>query len=271
MMYRSRFDCLWCGQSHQVRSPDDLAGWASLCPDCLGHADDNGFLRARLRAALTARAAAAAASSAPSQPLTASQPTAQDDWYLRRGRFSRGPLVDVPWQMELDEATRWLDALPLSGVIVELAAGTGWWSPLLAGKGELWVYDADESALEVARRRLLAHGLLAHLHVRDPLKPADRPADVVFCAYLLSGAADVTDLRHRLVVAAGWLKPGGQLVFIDAAPAPGDAGSIDGPRGPLQSRGVEGLRLVLAEVGLVAAEMCQTHSAFVMGRAVRLG
>ena len=58
-----------------------------------------------------------------------------DDWYLRRGRYERGPVHDAAWNAELDVAGRWLDALPIAGEIVELAAGTGWWSPLLAVQG----------------------------------------------------------------------------------------------------------------------------------------
>ena len=58
-----------------------------------------------------------------------------DDWYLRRGRYERGPVHDAAWNAELDAAGRWLDALPIHGEIVELAAGTGWWSPLLADEG----------------------------------------------------------------------------------------------------------------------------------------
>ena len=57
--FRASFSCLWCGTAHTVRSPDDLEGWAQLCPDCVGKAGDNGFLRFRLRQALTERSAAA--------------------------------------------------------------------------------------------------------------------------------------------------------------------------------------------------------------------
>ena len=55
---RATFDCLWCGRSWTTRSADDLEGWAKLCPDCLGKAGDNAFLRFRLRDALAARAGA---------------------------------------------------------------------------------------------------------------------------------------------------------------------------------------------------------------------
>ena len=65
----------------------------------------------------------------------------------------------------------------LGGEIVELAAGTGWWSPLLASQGELSLYDASPAALERARERLVAHDLRAHLHVRDAWAEPDRAVD----------------------------------------------------------------------------------------------
>ena len=64
MPFRASFDCLWCGTAHTCRSADDLEGWAQLCPACVGKAGDNGFLRFRLRQALTERGAAARASGA---------------------------------------------------------------------------------------------------------------------------------------------------------------------------------------------------------------
>ena len=109
-----------------------------------------------------------------------------DDWYLRRGRYARGPIHDAAWNAELDAAGRWLDGLPIRGEIVDLAAGTGWWSPLLADKGELSLYDANAAPLERARDRLLAHGLRAHLHVRDAWAEPDRAVDAVFTGFWLS-------------------------------------------------------------------------------------
>ena len=146
--FRSTFDCLWCGRAWHAAAESDLTGWASLCPDCLEHAQDNGFLRSRLRAALRERAGGAGGVTAPSAPETtpesrdgldaemqayyAARAPDYDDWYLRRGAYTRGPARDLAWHMELDTATAWLDAQPFAGRIVELAAGTGWWSPLLA-------------------------------------------------------------------------------------------------------------------------------------------
>src|SRR4029079_8164912 len=194
---RATFDCLWCGRSWTTRSPNDLEGWAQLCPDCLGKAGENSFLRFRLRDAITARGAATVV---PMAPATAEPPTGldsmvdyyearageYDDWYLRRGRYERGPIHDAAWHAELDGAGTWLDRIPLRGAIVELAAGTGWWSPLLASKGELWLYDAAEAPLERARERLVAHRLRAHIHVRDAWAEPDRQVDGVFCGFWLS-------------------------------------------------------------------------------------
>jgi len=243
MPFRATFDCLWCGAGHVCRGPDDLEGWAQLCPDCVGKAGDNGFLRFRLREALTERGGAQreprAADTGPAPTtLTAhvaiAVPTKDDrgdaemlayyearapeydDWYLRRGRYERGPIHDAAWNAELDAAGRWLDDLPIHGEIVELAAGTGWWSPLLASKGELSLYDGAAAPLDRARERLVAHNLRAHLHIRDAWSEPDRQVDALFTGFWLSHVT-----RDRLDAFLGivqrWLKPGGTFAFIDSS------------------------------------------------------
>jgi demethylmenaquinone methyltransferase/2-methoxy-6-polyprenyl-1,4-benzoquinol methylase len=136
-----------------------------------------------------------------------------DDVYLRQG-----PLESLSFQAELDAATLWLDALPIAGEIVELAAGTGWWSPLLAEKGELWLHDAVEEPLELARRRLVAHGLRAHTHVRNAWAEPDRLVDALFTGFWLSHVRRAR-LGEFAALARRWLKPGGMFAFIDEAPA----------------------------------------------------
>ena len=236
---RPTFDCLWCGRSWTTRSVDDLEGWAKLCPDCLGKAGDNAFLRFRLRDALAARAGAKQPKTDTVEPTSTPDVGAEmvayyearageyDDWYLRRGRYAHGPIHDAAWNAELDAAGRWLDALPIHGEIVELAAGTGWWSPLLASKGELWLYDAAEAPLERARERLLAHGLRAHIHLRDAWAEPDRAVDAVVLGFWLSHVE-----RDRtgafLELARRWLKPGGTLAIIDSLADP-QSGADDHP------------------------------------------
>jgi ubiquinone/menaquinone biosynthesis C-methylase UbiE len=249
MAFRASFDCLWCGVAHVCRGPDDLEGWAQLCPACIGKAGDNGFLRYRVRGALAERSAAsragpvgaAAAATTATTPPAPGAPDADrtlidyyearapeyDDWYLRRGRYARGAIHDAAWNAELDAAGRWLDALPLRGEIVELAAGTGWWSPLLASKGQLSLYDAAEAPLERARDRLLAHRLRAHLHVRDAWSEPDRAVDALFTGFWLSHV-ERARLIEFLSLVRRWLTPGGRYAFIDSLPDPA-SGAADHP------------------------------------------
>ncbi len=257
MAYRPTFDCLWCGMAWTTRGPNDLEGWAQLCPGCLGKAGANPFLRGRLRAALAQRvsveqanSAAAAAAAHHAAPGSSTVPAARtvarpgpypafpDDWYLRRGPFERGAIHDAAWAAELDMVTRWLDGLPLAGRIVEPAAGVGFFSPLLAERGELSAFDADGEALDRARDRLLAHGLRAHLHVADPwaVTPAGEPgaavgadagagdgtgagdrADAVVAAFLL-GRVRGAGLDNAAASLRARLRPGGHLALVDLRP-----------------------------------------------------
>jgi SAM-dependent methyltransferase len=340
MPFRSSFDCLWCGKQWTVRGPDDLEGWAQLCPDCVGRAGNNEFLRFRLRQALSDRAGAAGrevgtrdvgpdggvatdshpsnsgsaapgrdppetsgrlqVASVPVAPAGATRPRQDDasdemvayyqaradeydDWYLRRGRYSHGPIHDAAWNAELDAAGRWLDSLPIRGTIVELAAGTGWWSPLLAQKGELSLYDAAPGPLDRARDRLLAHGLRAHLHVRDAWAEPDRQVDALFAGFWLSHV-ERDRLTRFLELARRWLKPDGLFAFIDSLPDPQSGASDHAAPGDdratrLVTDGREfhvvkvfyspnELAGALRNVGFGGVEVTTTGRFFLLGRAI---
>ena len=288
MPFRERFDCLWCGAAHVCRGPDDLEGWAQLCPDCVGKAGDNGFLRFRLHQALTERGAARAPRPAETVAVGRSRQTAAvplssdvapavtsdatvdmvayyearapeyDDWYLRRGRYARGPIHDAAWHAELDAAGRWLDELPIHGEIVELAAGTGWWSPLLASKGELSLYDAASAPLDRARDRLVAHGLRAHLHVRDAWAEPDRAVDAVYTGFWLSHVPRER-LDAFLELVRRWLKPGGLFAFIDSRSDP-QSSAVDHPT-PADDRSVrrldDGREFTIVKVYYEPAELVE--------------
>ncbi len=275
MPFLATFSCLWCGTTYETRSTDDLEGWAQLCPTCVGKAGDNQFLRFRLRQALSERSAATrgeglapvaatavaetsvaeAPGRATEQPTESAAPGAPDldqamvdyyearapeydDWYLRRGRYARGAIHDAAWNAELDSAGRWLDALPWSGEIVDLAAGTGWWAPLLASRGELSLYDTSPAALDRARERLVAHDLRAHLHVRDGWAEPDRQIDGLFMGFWLSHVPPGR-LPDFLALSRRWLKPGGRIAFIDSLADPA-SGAADHPE-PAGDRAVRRL------------------------------
>ena len=291
--FREKFDCLWCGRPWTVRGPGDIEGWAGLCGDCVGKAGDNEFLRFRLRTALAERSGSAgpnppateAGMRGPDDDLVAyyeARAAEYDDWYLRRGRYSHGPVHDAAWNAELDAAGRWLDSLPIRGDIVELAAGTGWWSPLLAEKGELTMYDAASAPLDRARERLLAHGLRAHLHVRDAWAEPERAVDALFAGFWLSHVPrgrldDFLRLAHR------WLKPSGRFAFIDSLADP-QSGATDHPlpRDDISTRRLHDgrefrivkvyyppahLQAALLRAGFGAAEVTTTGRFFLLGQA----
>ncbi len=284
MPFRPTFDCLWCGRTWHASGETDLTGWAALCQECLERAQDNSFLRYRVRTALRERSGGGAASSGTPVPAAvapvpaglevdadmraghAARAAEDDDWYQRRGRFSRGPARDLAWHMELDAATTWLDGQPFSGEIVELAAGTGWWSPLLAGKGVLSLYDTSLEALDRARERLTAHRLRAHIHERDPGSEPDRQVDGLFCGFWLGRLTD-DRLGDFLALVARWLRPGGRFAFIDSLADP-EAGAVDAPP-PGPARTVPELIETLGRAGFVEAQVITTPRFFVMGTAVR--
>ena len=291
MPFRTAFDCLWCGTAWTTRGPDDLEGWAQLCPDCVGKAGENEFLRFRLRDALAERGGGrTAVAERPAMPDEAANLVAYyearapeyDDWYLRRGRYSHGPVHDAAWNTELDAAGRWLDGLPIRGQIVELAAGTGWWSPLLAEKGELSLYDAAAAPLELARERLVAHGLRAHLHVRDAWEAPDRRVDALFAGFWLSHVPRGR-LDEFLALARSWLRPGGTFAFIDSLPdAQSGAGDHQARNGDSSLRRLADgrefrivkvyyqpveLRAALLRAGFASAEVTTTGRFFLLGSA----
>ena len=215
-------------------------------------------------------------------PTTPRAPPEYDDWYLRRGRYSHGVIADAAWNAELDAATQWLDALPISGEIVELAAGTGWWSPLLASKGQLSLYDAVEEPLDRARDRLLAHGLAAHIHVRDAWARA-RPPGRRAVLRLLAEPRAAHRLDDFLAICRAWLKPGGLFAFIDSRrdpessaadhPAPDDDQSLrrldDGREFTIPKVYYEPAELeaALRSAGFAEASVATTPRFFLLGRA----
>ena len=280
--FHASFACLWCGRPHKTRTADDLEGWAQLCSACVGRAQDNEFLRFRLREGLSRRSQAADTraadtSAADNQALKdyyAARAPEYDEFYTTTGR---PPLEQAVFQADLDAATLWRDDLPISGEIVELAAGTGWWSPLLAQKGELALYDVSDEVLVRARDRLLAHGLRAHIHIRDAWAEPDRQVDVVFCGAWLSHVRRKR-LPEFLAIVRRWLKPGGLFAFIDEAGQPGFERTVDEQQPRQLNDGREfqiikvfyepdELQAALLAAGFASAAVMKTSRFFVLGRA----
>ena len=113
---------------------------------------------------------------------------------------------------------RWRPAvasLAGAGVVVEIGAGTGTQSLLLAGEGgEVVAVDPDRSALEIARAKDGADRVRWLEGMADALPLESGSADAVVMALMLhhlDGAGKQAALRE----AARVLRPGGRLVVAD--------------------------------------------------------
>lgn len=82
-----------------------------------------------------------------------------DEWFLRQGRYDRGPEENARWHTEAGQVAgaldRFLDGLPRGACALELAGGTGLWTERLAQRvARLTVVDAAPEALALNRDRL---------------------------------------------------------------------------------------------------------------------
>ena len=156
--FQAAFNCLWCGRPHRTRSTDDLEGWARLCSDCVGRAQDNEFLRFRLREGLRRRSQATVPADAPADSPPAVEPTPPvdqappvddmrayyaarapeyDDWYLRRGRYSHGVIADAAWNAEHQIQLRDYGAARTHGCALAPATRYDLVASALGGHGEI--------------------------------------------------------------------------------------------------------------------------------------
>ena len=138
-----------------------------------------------------------------------------DEWYLRSDRYVHTEMDDAAWRADLDLAARWLDAVPMRGEIVELAAGTGWWSRCLAPKGRLTASDISPEMIRLARSRLRGLGLAADFEIRDNWAEPDRQVDGLFTGFWLSHVSRER-LPAFLSLVHRWLRPGGVFAFMDS-------------------------------------------------------
>lgn len=143
-----------------------------------------------------------------------------DEWWQRLGRYDRGPEATANWQRDITEVERSLDTAQLSGNILELASGTGWWTERLARRATtLTCLDASPETIAINRRRIEAAGLpipeyrQVDLFAWEP----DTQYDAIFFSFWLSHVPeDRFDAFWAAVAKA--LRPGGRVFLIDSAP-----------------------------------------------------
>ncbi|WP_405613913.1 class I SAM-dependent methyltransferase [Streptomyces sp. NBC_01508] len=120
---------------------------------------------------------------------------------------------------ELRELLTVIDELPISGDVLELACGTGQWTPLLAARADsVTAVDAAAEVLALARTRTAASPGVRFVQADVFAWRPARRYDTVFFAFWLSHVppARLPDFWDAVAAA---LAPGGRAVFVDDGPA----------------------------------------------------
>ena len=138
-----------------------------------------------------------------------------DEWFLRRGRYDRGPEANAQWFAEVAMVRTALERFQPAGDVLELACGTGLWTEqLLATARRITAVDAAPEALEINQQRL--HSPKVEYAQVDLFgwRPKEQ-FDAVFFGFWLSHVPP-----HRFEsfwqMVADALKPGGRVFFVDS-------------------------------------------------------
>jgi demethylmenaquinone methyltransferase/2-methoxy-6-polyprenyl-1,4-benzoquinol methylase len=150
-----------------------------------------------------------------------------DEWYLREGRFAARPNAER-WHAEV-ALLRGHVAEFGAGRLLEIAAGTGWWTQHLARRAAVTAVDYAPSMLERLRSRLLAQGLRAACVRADAYRLPVAPAvfDCCFFGFWLSHVP-YARLPEFLAELRRVVRPGGRALVVDSAPSePGQSPGVE--------------------------------------------
>ncbi|QYA95778.1 class I SAM-dependent methyltransferase [Streptomyces anulatus] len=150
------------------------------------------------------------------------QPHGSDNWSERQIAYYRdraGEYDDTySDRMSMPRLAKALDALPVSGDVLELACGTGQWTRLLLPQARsLTALDAASEMLRRARDRM--RGTATRFIEADIFEwEPDRQYDTVFFAFWLSHVPPI-EMEPFWDLLRWALAPGGRVVFLDDSSA----------------------------------------------------
>ena len=138
-----------------------------------------------------------------------------DEWFLRTGRYDRGPEFRARWLAEVDQVRAALDRFRPAGRVLELACGTGWWTEQLVRHADaVTAVDASAEVLELNRRRVGDARVRREQADLFAWRP-DAAYDVVFFSFWLSHVPPERFAAFWKMV-RGALAPGGRVFFVDS-------------------------------------------------------
>lgn len=142
-----------------------------------------------------------------------------DEWFLRQGRYDRGPEFNGKWFREVEIIRSALQEFNPAGSILELACGTGLWTQeLLKYSNKITAVDASSEVLSLNSAR---QGTSTVQYVEADIfnwKPQDK-YDVVFFSFWLSHVPQELFFPFWKMVCSA-MKPTGRFFFIDSKHEP---------------------------------------------------
>lgn len=142
-----------------------------------------------------------------------------DQWFLRQGRYDRGPEYNRLWFQEVEAVRAELDRARPNGDVLELACGTGIWTERLLRHAErATAVDASEEMLRINGARTRSDRV-AYCRADVFQWVPDRAFDFIFFGFWLSHVPpERFDSFWALVRSS--LRPGGRVFFVDSRREP---------------------------------------------------
>ena len=162
-----------------------------------------------------------------------------DQWFLREGRYDRGPEHRAEWFREVAVVEAALREAGPRGHALELACGTGLWTRHLAASAtHVTAVDASPEVIAINRERLRSDRIDYVVADIFSLRP-DRLFDFVLFTFWLSHVPPSRFEAFWALVGRA-LRPGGRAFFVDSL-SEQDATARD--QTPLDDSGVARRRL----------------------------
>src|SRR5215831_7029409 len=138
-----------------------------------------------------------------------------DQWWLRLGRYDRGPEINAQWSTEIDELHGALESFEPRGDVLELACGTGIWSRELARYADtLTLVDSSPEVLAINASRF-SHPRVTRVEASIFDWQPERAYDVVFFSFWLSHVP-LERFSDFWALVGTCLAPHGRAFFIDS-------------------------------------------------------
>ena len=162
-----------------------------------------------------------------------------DEWFLRTGRYDRGPAHRAEWFAEVAAVEAGLREAGPRGEALELACGTGLWTRhLVSHAAHVTAVDGSPEVIALNRERLGSDRVdyvIADIFAWHP----ERAFDFVLFAFWLSHVPPSRFEAFWTLVHSA-LRPGGRVFFVDSL---AEQGATARDQEPLDDSGVARRRL----------------------------